>query len=140
MMIKKVYDISSLDKLSSVALELLRLSDNRIFALYGAMGVGKTTLVNYLCNHLKVIDAISSPTFSIVNQYMNYEKEKIFHFDLYRIQNIKQLEKMGIDTYLNSNNYCFIEWPEFLESFLLDNCTIIKIKKNTHNRELSLLE
>ena len=136
----KQYNITSLTQLSSVALELLRLSDNRIFVLYGEIGVGKTTLVKYLCNHLKVIDSISSPTFSIVNEYVNSDKEKIFHFDLYRIQSIKELEKMGIDTYLNSSCYCFIEWPELVESFLLEDYTIIKMKKNTHNRELALLE
>ena len=139
-MIKKIYNINSLDQLSSVALELLRLSDNRIFALYGEMGVGKTTLVKCLCSHLKVVDPISSPTFSIVNEYVNLDKERIFHFDLYRVQSVKELEKMGIDMYINSNNYCFIEWPELIEPFLVENYTIIKMKKNTHNRELLLLE
>ena len=139
-MIKKIYDVSSVQKLSSVALELLRLSDNRIFALYGEVGVGKTTLVKYLCYHLKVLDVISSPTFPIVNEYVNFDREKIFHFDLYRLKTIQELEKMGIDIYINSGNYCFIEWPSLAESLLPDNHHIIEMKEDIHKRELFLLE
>ena len=139
-MIKKVYDISSISQLESVALELLKLSDNRIFVLYGEIGVGKTTFVKCICKHLKVIDPISSPTFSIVNEYMNVNKEKIFHFDLYRLGSVDELEDLGVDIYLDSNHYCFIEWPELIKPFLVHDYTIIKIKKNTNSRELLILE
>ena len=139
-MISKKYNISSIEKLSSVALELLTLSDNRIFALYGEMGVGKTTLVKQFCYHLKIVDSVSSPTFSLVNEYMNCDGNTIFHFDLYRVDNVDELIKIGIDSYLNSGNYCFIEWPNLLEPFLKENYTVIKMMEDINKRELYLLE
>jgi len=139
-MIAKKYDISSIEKLSSVALELLTLSDNRIFVLYGEMGVGKTTLVKQVCYHLKIVDSVSSPTFSIVNEYVNCDGNTIFHFDLYRVDNIDELIKIGIDSYLNSGNYCFIEWPNLLEPLLTGSYTAIKMLEDTNKRELYLLE
>ena len=139
-MIKKKYDIFSIEKLSSVALELLKLSHNRIFAIHGELGVGKTTLVKQLCNHLNVIDSVSSPTFSIVNEYIDVNGEKIFHFDLYRVNDVSELNQLGIDIYIDSGRYCFIEWPALLEPLLLDNCTVIKMIKKTNKRELLLLE
>tara|TARA_B100001250_G_scaffold412351_1_gene443316 strand:+ start:480 stop:899 length:420 start_codon:yes stop_codon:yes gene_type:complete len=139
-MIVTKYDISSIEKLSSVAEELLTLSDNRIFVLYGEMGVGKTTLVKQFSSHLKIIDSVSSPTFSIVNEYVNFDGNKIFHFDLYRVDNIDELIKIGIDSYLNSGNYCFIEWPNLLEPLLKGSYTAIKILEDANKRELHLLE
>ena len=139
-MIKNIYDVSSVQKLSSVALELLSLSDNRIFALYGEMGVGKTTLVKYMCYHLKVFDSISSPTFSIVNEYVNSDRNRLFHFDFYRLNKIEEIQALGVDTYFNSGNYCFIEWPELIESLLPNKHQIIEIKHLTDKRQLFLLE
>jgi len=139
-MIKQRYNITSLENLSDIALQLLSLTDNRIFAFYGTMGVGKTTLIKYLCKHLKVIDSISSPTFSIVNEYINMDGDKIFHFDFYRLQNLDEADKIGFETYINSGNYCFIEWPDLIESFLPKNHHIIKMKNTNYSRELSVLK
>ena len=139
-MIKDKYDISSLDKLSSIAAELLRLSDNRIFALYGDLGVGKTTLVKYMCAHLKVLDSVSSPTFSIVNQYVNAQDDQVFHFYFYRLDKIEEVHKIGFDVYLASNYYCFIEWPELIESLLPVNYHALEIKEIQNKRELFLLK
>ena len=136
----KNYDISTLDKLSAAALELLSLTDNRIFALYGGLGVGKTTLVKYMCNHLKVVDSVSSPTFSIVNEYFSMNNEKCFHFDLYRLNNIEECLKLGLDTYLSSGSYCFIEWPELIESYLPYKHHIIKIQESKTKRKLFVLK
>ncbi|MBF25319.1 MAG: tRNA (adenosine(37)-N6)-threonylcarbamoyltransferase complex ATPase subunit type 1 TsaE [Flavobacteriales bacterium] len=139
-MSKKAYDISSISQLESVALKLLKLSDNRIFAIYGEMGVGKTTFVKCICKHLNITDPISSPTFSIVNEYLNENNEKVFHFDLYRLESVEELEELGIETYLSSNHYCFIEWPELIQPFLIDDYTNIEIKSNNNKRELLILE
>ena len=136
----KNYDISTLDKLSSAALELLSLTDNRIFALYGGLGVGKTTLVKYMCNHLKVVDSVSSPTFSIVNEYVNEKNNQIFHFDFYRLDHVEDVRKIGFDTYLESNSYCFIEWPNLIESWLPTNHHVIKIEEIQDKRQLLVLK
>lgn len=84
---------------------------SRIFLLEGEMGSGKTTFIKALCHSLGSTDNLSSPTFSLVNEY-NFPKGKIYHFDLYRIRDMKELLDIGIDEYLDSGQYCFIEWPE----------------------------
>ena len=136
---KNIYDITSLSKLSSVALELLTLSDNRIFAFSGELGAGKTTLIKHLCHHLNVIDPVSSPTFSIVNEYMTSENKKVFHFDLYRLNSTEEAIRMGIETYINTENYCFIEWPDLIESLLPNNYSMLNIKFIGHKRKLVVL-
>ena len=139
-MINREYNISSLESLSSVTKDVLRLSNNRIFTLYGKMGVGKTTLVKSFCNHLNVVDSISSPTFSIVNEYMTVNAEKVFHFDFYRLNNVKELDSIGVETYFNSGCYCFIEWPELIEPFLSMNYHIIKLSNSQKYRQLVLIQ
>tara|TARA_B100000427_G_scaffold195032_1_gene162124 strand:- start:248 stop:664 length:417 start_codon:yes stop_codon:yes gene_type:complete len=134
-----IYDITSSSKLSSVACELLRLLDNRIFIFYGEVGAGKTTLIKHLCHHLNVMDPVSSPTFSIVNEYMTSENKKIFHFDLYRLNNIEEVIDMGVETYLNTDNYCFIEWPDLIESLLPKNYSILNIRFVGCKRKLIVL-
>ena len=136
----KNYDISTLDKLSVAALELLSLTDNRIFALYGGLCVCKTTLVKYMCNHLKVVDSVSSPTFSIVNEYVNEKNNQIFHFDFYRLDHVEDARKIGFGTYLESNSYCFIEWPNLIESWLPTNHHVIKIEEIQGERQLLVLK
>ena len=133
------YDISSVSKLSSVASKLLRLLDNRIFAIYGDIGAGKTTFIKHLCDNLNVIDTVSSPTFSIVNEYMSSDGSKFFHFDLYRLSTMQDVRDIGIDVYINSGHYCFIEWPHLMESLLPDNCIKIELKHSMTDRRLFLI-
>ena len=137
---QKNYDISNLDQLSSVALELLSLSDNRIFVIEGDLGAGKTTLVKYMCSHLKIVDSVSSPTFSIINEYINVNGSKCFHFDFYRLKNIKEAIMLGADLYFSSGFYCFIEWPDLIRSLLPPNYHHIKIKEKNNTRQLLLLK
>jgi ATPase, YjeE family len=132
----QIYDISSLHQLSECARQLLTLSDNRIFALYGDMGAGKTTLVKYFCHHLKIDDEVTSPTFPIVNEYGNTISEKVFHFDFYRLSTLEEVEKIGFEMYLNSGKYCFIEWPKIIQYLLPENCFCIEIKTYNNRREL----
>ena len=139
-MINKRYDISTLGQLNSVASKLLRLSDSRIFAMYGDLGVGKTTLVKHMSNHLNVIDEISSPTFSIVNEYLTLDSEKIFHFDCYRLESIQEAVSIGIESYLNSGFYCFVEWPSLLQPMFPKNHHVIEIKLSDDKRELIILK
>ena len=119
-MIKKfiVKNINDLDEVSSKILE--HKYKYKKFAFFGDMGVGKTTLIKSLLKKLGVNDNVTSPTFSIVNEYLSEKLGSIFHFDFYRIKNEKEAYDIGIDEYLSSDNYCFIEWPNKINSFIDD--------------------
>ena len=134
------YDVSNIEMLPSITLELLRLADNCIFAIYGEMGVGKTTLINSFCQNLNVVDSVSSPTFPIVNEYSTIDGDSVFHFDFYRIDNIQDLDSIGLDTYFNSGYYCFIEWPSIIQSELNVDFHSIKLRKYKNHRKLIFLQ
>ncbi len=89
----------------------------RIFALSGELGAGKTTFVSEFCQQLGVQDAVSSPTFGIVNEYQ-LEEEPVFHIDCYRLRNIEEALDIGIEDYLAQAAYCFIEWPDVIAELL----------------------
>lgn len=108
----------SLKELSAIAKEIILHANHKILLFYGQMGVGKTTLIKELCKQLKVLDNISSPTFSLVNEYQTASQEVIYHFDFYRIDDEEEALDMGIEDYLESGNWCFIEWPENIENLL----------------------
>ena len=108
----------SLENLSEVAAELIASANNKTLLFYGQMGVGKTTLIKQICKQLGVLDNISSPTFSLVNEYKTSKDEKVFHFDFYRITNEEEALDMGIEDYLYNNDWCLIEWPENIENLL----------------------
>ncbi len=117
-----VLKINSLEEINAVAKEFLSLvGDKRIFALHGAMGVGKTTFVKAICDAMGVQDTINSPTFAIVNEYHTPKKEIIYHFDFYRIDDVQEAYDFGYEDYFYSNAMCFIEWPEKIESILPDD-------------------
>ena len=108
----------SLEKLSEVAAELISSTKNKTLLFYGKMGVGKTTLIKEICKELGVLDNISSPTFSLVNEYQTSKGEKIFHFDFYRIEDEEEALDMGIEEYFNTNDWCLIEWPQNIKNLL----------------------
>ena len=89
----------------------------RVFFLKAPMGAGKTTLIKEFCRQLGSKDHFSSPTYSIVNEY-KAEQGSIYHFDLYRVRSLEELMDLGIEEYLSSGNYCFVEWPELFEAYL----------------------
>ena len=116
-----------LEQLPVIAGKILRYaSPRKKFLFYADMGVGKTTLIKELSLQLGAVDIISSPTFSIVNEYTTSSDYKIYHLDLYRLEDDKEAFDFGYEEYLNSDNYCFIEWPEKLPD--LDNEDIVSVK------------
>jgi tRNA threonylcarbamoyladenosine biosynthesis protein TsaE len=108
----------SLENLSEVATELISSAKNKTLLFYGQMGVGKTTLIKEICKQLGVLDTISSPTFSLVNEYETSKSEKVFHFDFYRIAQEEEALDIGIEEYFDNNDWCLIEWPENIENLL----------------------
>lgn len=115
--------------LPAVAKQLLAKSDDvKVWLFVGEMGAGKTTLVKELCKQLGVSDTMSSPTFSIVNEYHTVDGKKVFHFDFYRIQHQQEAIEIGIEEYFFSGNFCFIEWPERIPSLLPDAYNLIHIE------------
>ena len=112
------------------ALEILRATEpHRVFAFWGQMGAGKTTFIKKLCEEMGTADVVNSPTFAIVNVYdveQPYRGE-VYHFDCYRLKDIREAMDFGAEEYLYSGNYCFIEWPEMIEPLLPDDTVWVKI-------------
>ena len=117
----KVNDINGLQTAAQAFIKAM--ADRRIFAFYGNMGAGKTTFIKAVCEQLGVGEVITSPTFAIVNEYSfndrrSNEAKTIYHFDFYRIQNIREAYDIGLEEYFYSKAICFIEWPEIVDDLL----------------------
>ena len=111
----------------------------KVWLLHGEMGSGKTTFIKTLCVELGVRDAMSSPTFSIVNEYQLGDNTKVFHFDFYRIKNEAEAYDIGAEEYFYSGNYCFVEWPEKIPSLIPAERAEVSITTDTQTqRTLSL--
>ena len=125
--------LNNLSDLDYVAQKFVNKMDNRkVFAFYGEMGAGKTTLIKAICKAMGVTETITSPTFSLVNEYKDDDDNPIYHFDFYRIKNIEEAFDFGYEDYFYSGNICFVEWPELIESLLPTEVVevIIKVDKN----------
>ncbi|MCH2032980.1 MAG: tRNA (adenosine(37)-N6)-threonylcarbamoyltransferase complex ATPase subunit type 1 TsaE [Tenacibaculum sp.] len=123
----------SLEQLHVIAEEVIQLSKHKILLFNGKMGVGKTTLIKEICRVLGVEDTISSPTFSLVNEYVTLNEETVYHFDFYRINDEEEALDMGIEDYFYSNNWCLIEWPNNIKNLLPLNSVTINITLNADN-------
>ena len=108
----------TLEDLPTIASEIIASVKSKQLLFYGEMGAGKTTLIKEICNQLDVLDTISSPTFSLVNEYETSTKKKVFHFDFYRIEDEEEALDMGIEEYFDNNYWCLIEWPENIKNLL----------------------
>ena len=119
--------IHSVDNIGDAALNILNFAGTRrTFLFYGDMGAGKTTLIKALSKNLGTTDPVTSPTFSIVNEYV-IPGNNIYHFDFYRLKQESEALDLGCEEYFYSAAYCFIEWPEKIPNLLPDNYVKIKI-------------
>ncbi|HEX2395968.1 MAG TPA: tRNA (adenosine(37)-N6)-threonylcarbamoyltransferase complex ATPase subunit type 1 TsaE [Bacteroidales bacterium] len=131
-------EINSIKELDSAARRFIDVtSGNRKFAFYGPMGSGKTTFIKAICRKLGATGLVTSPTFSLVNEYPTESGEVIYHFDLYRINSLGELYDLGYEEYFYSDNYVFIEWAEKAESLLPD--PVIKVSMQEINQDKRLV-
>lgn len=103
-------------------------SDRRVFAFQGELGAGKTTLIKAFCGELGVQAGTSSPSYNIVNEYRTAKNETVYHFDLFRLKDVAELEGIGFSEYLDSGHYCFVEWPELAKRMLPINAVNIRMR------------
>lgn len=111
---------------------------HRVFAFEGQMGAGKTTFIKKLCEEMGTLDVVNSPTFAIVNVYdvERPYKGEVYHFDCYRLKDIREAMDFGAEEYLYSGNYCFIEWPEMIEALLPEDTVWVKIEPQENGDRL----
>ena len=134
------YTAKSLEDYTSIASEVLsRFKEHKVFLLHGELGAGKTTFTNRLLEELGVSNTGGSPTFGIVNEY-EVSSKLAYHFDCYRLKDESEAESIGMIDYLDSGNYCFIEWPERIESLLPEHFVVIKINVQDGVRNIQCQE
>ena len=121
-------EAKTLGDLTAIAEWIIATAREDVILLEGEMGAGKTTLIKAICTSLGVEDEVSSPTYSLVNEYYSPRAGTIYHFDLYRIEDETEALDMGIEEYLYSGNLCLIEWPEKISNLLPNECAVVKVQ------------
>jgi tRNA threonylcarbamoyladenosine biosynthesis protein TsaE len=119
--------IFSLEDIASVAELVVAQNPQKVILFHGEMGAGKTTFIKQLCKTVGVTEATSSPTFSLVNEYQTTTGKTVFHFDFYRLKAESEALDMGVDDYLYSGNWCFIEWAEQIPNLIPEEHSVITI-------------
>lgn len=131
---------TSLADLSAASRKVLEAGgSNRIYLFYGEMGAGKTTLIKAICKELGITDEVTSPTFSIVNEYEGTDGP-VYHFDFYRLKQHSEALDMGYEEYFYSGNYCFIEWPEKIADLVPDSYAGVRIHIQDNQSRLITVE
>lgn len=135
-----VIEVNGLDELKAAAQKIIDFAgEEKIWVLNGSMGAGKTTLSKAICAELGVIDTVQSPTFSIVNEYLTWNDEVIYHFDFYRLEHPEEALAIGVEEYFDSENLCLIEWPQKIGDLLPEKHLAVDIKDlGDKLRELTL--
>jgi len=129
------FDIDSLEELNSVTQQIIAELRHKIVLFEGQMGTGKTTLIKEIISAMGSEDEASSPTFSIVNEYET-KTGKVFHFDFYRIKSEEEAMDFGVEEYLYSGDYCFIEWPERIQNLIPEPHHTVKINVENNSRTI----
>ncbi|MBQ3248937.1 MAG: tRNA (adenosine(37)-N6)-threonylcarbamoyltransferase complex ATPase subunit type 1 TsaE [Alistipes sp.] len=125
---ERIIDIDSIDELDKVAEAVVEALEGRTVVAFDApMGAGKTTLISRIAAYLGAEDAVTSPTFAIVNQYEGHDRT-IYHFDMYRIERVEEALDFGSEEYLSSGELCLVEWPEKIEPLLPEDTMVVKIE------------
>ncbi|CAN5798136.1 tRNA (adenosine(37)-N6)-threonylcarbamoyltransferase complex ATPase subunit type 1 TsaE [soil metagenome] len=134
-----IFTLEFLEQLPQAARLVLNYStSSRIFAFHGDLGAGKTTFIKAICAALGVKDAMSSPSFSLVNEYHDANDNPVYHFDLYRLKSPQEAFDIGLEEYLYSGNYCFIEWPERAGEIFPEETVHVTIKGVDGKREITV--
>lgn len=130
----------SLSEIETVATNLLPHLTSKVILVNGEMGAGKTTMIKALCKALNSPDVVSSPTFSLINEYRTANNKPLYHFDCYRIENEEEAYDFGAEEYLHSGHLCFIEWSENIASLLPEESNALMIEKiDATTRKITLL-
>lgn len=130
----------SLEEINTVAEQIIAQNPNKVILFHGEMGVGKTTLIKQLCEKLGVLEATSSPTFSLVNEYQTKDNQIVYHFDFYRLKQEMEALDMGADDYLYSGNWCFIEWAEKIPNLIPEEHSVLTIELLPDNKRFLRLD
>jgi tRNA threonylcarbamoyladenosine biosynthesis protein TsaE len=128
--------IYELEDIASVAEIVVAQNLKKVILFYGEMGAGKTTFIKQLCKTVGVTEATSSPTFSLVNEYQTTTNEIVYHFDFYRLKKETEALDMGVDDYLYSGNWCFIEWAEQIPNLIPEEHSVIRIKEQADGKRV----
>jgi tRNA threonylcarbamoyladenosine biosynthesis protein TsaE len=130
-------EVNQLADLQQAALTLLEFAnEERIFLFEGEMGAGKTTFIKAICEAMGVEDVVSSPTFSIVNEYQGSSNKRIYHFDFYRIEDVREAYDIGYEEYFYSGDICLVEWPEKIRELLPEEHVLVSITAPTPDTRL----